>query len=461
DPATGHATPRAAGVQERGAKLIGSPAVGDLDGDGRAEIFVPSNEEYGGEPNGFARESTILQLLSVLDVGLDFDFSSRLYAVKADGTQSPGGPFVQGWPVRVPLLVPGLLPTIGTGAPGSPALADLDGNGRVSAAFFSTAGPAMLWGPDGLPRLGEVGGVPRAFAVDFPAPGFPAISPTAVSGDAPLFPAVGSGAFGDLTGDGLPEYVAPTLGLRKLFDTAGPALQTFGDHQITAWDTATGTFLPAFPSVMDDLMFLTSPSIADVDGDGTPEILQGSGVYMVRAFRADGSQAPDFPKFTHGWLISAPTAGDVDGDGLIELVAATREGNLYVWNTPAAATEAAIPWQGFGRDRRNTQNHDSGVSPLAIPRSPADGLTWEVEALQQTIQVWKGTSLQRRLKRQARKGLKVPLRLLRRGRLDIAADRLAGLARRLEDGGAAEVLPDLLASIDALAEQAAAATEES
>ncbi|MBW2242031.1 MAG: VCBS repeat-containing protein [Deltaproteobacteria bacterium] len=461
DPATGHATPRAAGVQERGAKLIGSPAVGDLDGDGRAEILVPSNEEYGGEPNGFARESTILQLLSVLDVGLDFDFSSRLYAVKADGTRSPGGPFVQGWPVRVPLLVPGLLPTIGTGAPGSPALADLDGNGRVSAAFFSTAGPAMLWGPDGLPRLGEVGGVPRAFAVDFPAPGFPAISPTAVSGDAPLFPAVGSGAFGDLTGDGLPEYVAPTLGLRKLFDTAGPALQTFGDHQITAWDTATGTFLPAFPSVMDDLMFLTSPSIADVDGDGTPEILQGSGVYMVRAFRADGSQAPDFPKFTHGWLISAPTAGDVDGDGLIELVAATREGNLYVWNTPAAATEAAIPWQGFGRDRRNTQNHDSGVSPLAIPRSPADGLTWEVEALQQTIQVWKGTSLQRRLKRQARKGLKVPLRLLRRGRLDIAADRLAGLARRLEDGGAAEVLPDLLASIDALAEQAAAATEES
>jgi hypothetical protein len=36
-----------------------------------------------------------------------------------------------------------------------------------------------------------------------------------------------------------------------------------------------------------------------------------------------------------------------------------------VWDTPAPATEAAIPWQSFGRDRRNTRNLASGVSPLA------------------------------------------------------------------------------------------------
>ena len=39
---------------------------------------------------------------------------------------------------------------------------------------------------------------------------------TAGSADAPFFGSLGSGAFGDLDGDGLPEYVAPTGGLRKL-----------------------------------------------------------------------------------------------------------------------------------------------------------------------------------------------------------------------------------------------------
>ncbi len=450
DPATGRATPRAAGVRERGAKLMGSPAVGDLDGDGRDEILVPSNEEYEGEPDGFARETLLIQVLSVLDAGLEFDVSSRLYAVRAEGTRSPGGPFVPGWPVRVPLLTPGLLPTVGTGAPGSPAMAELDGDGRASTALFATAGPAMLWGPDALPRLGEFGGLPRAFAQDFLPAGFPVVPATAGSGDAPFLAAVGSGVFGDLSGDGRPEFAAPTVGLRKLFDTAAPALQTPGDHQVTAWDTTTGEVLPAFPAVMDDLMFITSPALADVDGDGRAEVLQGSGAYLLRAYRSDGSQPAGFPKFTHGWIIASPTAGDVDGDGRIEVVAATREGNLYVWDTPAAATEAAIPWQGFGRDRRNTQNLHSGVSPLAPRPEPGSALAWELEALDRDIQVWKGTVEERALKRQLQQGLRTPLRLLRRGRPDVAQPLLAELLTALTEADAPTILPTLFDRLNAI-----------
>jgi hypothetical protein len=82
-----------------------------------------------------------------------------------------------------------------------------------------------------------------------------------------------------------------------------------------------------------------------------------------------------------GWVISSPTAGDVDGDGRIEVIATTREGDVFVWDTPAPASAAAIPWQGFGRDRRNTQNHESGVSPLATPRAPLAALLWALESI--------------------------------------------------------------------------------
>jgi hypothetical protein len=185
---------------------------------------------------------------------------------------------------------------------------------------------------------------------------------TAGSADAPFFGALGAGAFGDLDGDGLPEYVAPTGGFRKLLDVSAPASQEPGDHQITAWDPRTGEVLPAFPRRMDDLQFLTGPAIADVDGDGLAEVIQGSGAYLLRAYSGSGATPEGWPKFTHGWLVASPVPGDVDGDGLLEVVAATREGRLYVWDTPGPATPGSVQWQGFGADRRNSGNWSAFLS---------------------------------------------------------------------------------------------------
>ncbi len=237
DPATGVARPKpGVDARERAAKLISSPAVGNLDGDGRPEIVLGSNEEYAGEAEGLPADTRLVRLLNLLgrvDVGLgdelSLDVRGRVYAVQADGNLHPGGPFRPGWPAPVILLAPGVLPTIGTGTPGSPALADLDGSGRLSVAIFGTAGPVQLYGADGEPLLGTLQGRPRVLAMDFPE-GFPNVPSSAGSADAPFFGVLGSGAFGDLDGDGLPEYVAPTGGLRKLLDVAAPASQTFGDR---------------------------------------------------------------------------------------------------------------------------------------------------------------------------------------------------------------------------------------
>jgi hypothetical protein len=401
DPATGKATALPGfDVRERAAKSLSSPAVGDLDGDGSPEIVVATNEEYGGEGPSFAIESTLLGGLSQVLGGSDelsFDAAGRVYAVHHDGSLHPGGPFVAGWPAPVPLLAPGVLPTVGTGTPGSAALADVDGDGRLEVAIFGAIGPVVLLASDGSPYLGRLGGVQRVLAHDFPA-GFPNVPASAGSADAPFFGALGSGAFGDLTGDGLPEYVAPTGGLRKLLDVAAPARQDrvdpsdptrviegFAHHQITAWDPVSGALLEAFPRIMDDMQFIASPALGDVDGDGLPEIVQGSGAYLLRAYRTDGSTPSGFPKLTHGWQIASPALGDVDGDGLVEVVASTREGWLFVWDTPGLASAAALPWARYGRDARNSQNLASAVANVAPAPHPLAGLGWSLEAIETAL----------------------------------------------------------------------------
>jgi hypothetical protein len=374
DPATGRATPLPmVDAKERAAKLMGSPAFGDLDGDGSPEIVVTSNEEYGGEPELFVPETPLTTLLLDLDSqGIDLgdfelDVQGRVYAVHADGALHAGGPFRDGWPARVPLLVSGLLPTVATGTPGAPALASLEGGAApLTVAIFGAVGPVLLLAPDGSSYLGSDAGAPYVLAPDFPL-GFPTVPASAGSFDAPFFAALGAGAFGDLAGDPRPEYVAPTGGFRKLLDVSAPASQEPGHHQITAWDPRTGDLLPAFPRFMDDMQFLTSPAIADVDGDGQAEVIQGSGAYLLRAYAGDGTTPAGWPKFTHGWLVASPAPGDVDGDGMLEVVAATREGRLYIWETPSPAVPGSVQWQGFGADRRNTQNWSAG---LALPAAP-------------------------------------------------------------------------------------------
>jgi hypothetical protein len=409
DPATGEATPLpgVSGVRSRAAKSLSSPAVGDLDGDGRPELVVATNEEYEESGNSFAIESPLFAQLALLLAQADLDDLSldtqgRVYAVHPDGNDAPGGPFLAGWPAAVPLLTPGVLPTVGTGTPGSPAIGDATGEGDLRVAVFGAIGPVVLLEPDGSPALGEIGGLPRVLGIDFPA-GFPNVPATAGSPDAPFFGALGSGAFGDLTGDGLPEYVAATGGLRKLLDIVAPAQQGllpapgefvvpgFADHQLSAWDPTTGAVLPAFPRLMDDMQFIGSPSLADVSGDGLADVVNGSGAYLVRAYTAAGQTPAGWPKFTHGWHIGSPTAGDVDGDGLVEVVAITREGTLFAWDTPGVASEAAVAWSGFGRDRRNTKNEASGVPTGATAVDPLAGLGWVLESVHADLAMLIGT----------------------------------------------------------------------
>ncbi len=70
------------------------------------------------------------------------------------------------------------------------------------------------------------------------------------------------------------------------------------------------------------------PSVADLNGDGIPEIvLATGGTQAGRLYVVDrkGIDLPNFPKnFNNNWVLSAPTLSDLDDDGILEIVVCER-----------------------------------------------------------------------------------------------------------------------------------------
>ena len=62
--------------------------------------------------------------------------------------------------------------------------------------------------------------------------------------------------------------------------------------------------------------------------------------------------------------MATPAVGDLNGDGLLELAYPTREGNLFVWDTPGQACRGQ-EWPKYQHDLRNTGTHGVDARPPA------------------------------------------------------------------------------------------------
>jgi len=300
----------------RRAKLVSTPAVGDIDGDGRPEILVGAN----GDDQGLA----------------------AAYAIHATGNAHAGGPLVAGWnPFEVPLLRPDLLPTLANGVQMTPALVDADGDGDMEVVLYGVTGSTLL-------LLNHRPGAPPAVLARY------SLEPGASSDfqGISFLASPGSPLVADADLDGAMELYAPLLPLRMLTLRSNPGIPLDVPPVLGGWEirgasegAAPVPMIPTFPRRMEDLTILGAPIAADVDGDGRREILLGSGGYLLHAFKKEGGEAEGFPKFTGGWIFSAPAVGDIDGDGELDLVSVTREGYLFAWRLrqSALARAAAAP----------------------------------------------------------------------------------------------------------------------
>jgi hypothetical protein len=297
-------------------KILSSPAIGDLNGDHSPDVVEGTAEAYGSTPN----------------------MSGRVYAFDRRGRRLPG------WPVAVPGIAVNSIPLAGQGVPDSPSLADVDGDGRDEVAVAAFTGEPELYSGAGE-RLGGAGGQSR-FAFEGTGPGSRSSTPGVLALGA-------NSAFGRIGKGGPLRLFGGVVDSRIAAAQSSPANRLPFDHLLGGWDAASGDWLPSFPIPIEGWQIPTAPAIANVDGTAGAEVVAGSSGDVLHAFHQDGSEPRGWPKDTGGWLLASPAVGDVDGDGKAEVVAVTRDGFLYVWNTPARAGGRG-GWPSFRHDPRNT-----------------------------------------------------------------------------------------------------------
>ena len=285
-----------------------SPAVGDIDGDGRDEIVV--GWDCDGAPGQACNP----------------DWGGWVGAFRGDGTRVPGWPrFVHGQVIW-----------------SSPALADLDGDGRLDVVVGTGNMDASMWDGRRHPMRGTQ---VLAYRGDgSPLPGWPVTPGRNVTS---------SPAVGDVTGDGRPEvaFVAED-GLLYVYSASGQRLWTrCGGNDVTLPPNDGSVTYGAECPVLH-----ASPTIADVHGDGRQEVLLGGEQWMHVFDGTTGNVVAQGETVVGALPMTAtPTVADVGGSAwVVEVSGGPNTGRIFAWKAGKPLGEASWPSFKGGSARTGT-----------------------------------------------------------------------------------------------------------
>jgi len=250
----------------------------------------------------------------------------------------------------------GVFKVLGSGYnDGTPALAPLEGGSQLDIVFGSFDGNLYAWRPDGTNVPGfpvnlgfPISGSVAVGYIDGPSdpmldivvstnsdslyviqangsrhPNFPVFMRTGGTSKSP------SPAIADMNNDGFNDIViASTNGFMYCWNRTG-ALQF-------PWNVRYSTLTTGSSE--------SSPVVADINGDGIPDVVMGDENGQLTALSgADGSVLPGFPIQLPAEVKGTPALCDCDGDGKTEIVVAGWDKNVYVWDYDFPFSPGHVP----------------------------------------------------------------------------------------------------------------------
>jgi len=345
-----------------------SPVLADLDGDKVLEVIFASADGrlYAFDSHGMAVPGWPKEMASggtggaaVQDFtkyrGLEVFASAgdRVYGLHSNGTH------VGGWPVRLDEASPGL-----------PAVGDLDGDrspevvvaaGDTVYAFKTSGAYAAGW-PVTLD--GKAAAAPVLVDVDGDDKTEVLIGTTA--GSAYVLDADGGVRAGWPQRLGskpitVPAAVGDLEGRGRLTLVFLGGATYMGGATIGAFDPD-GRSRPGFPKQLNRTV-AAAPLAVDADGDGLPEILLITYDGSLISFERDGTVTSGFPmKLLANGVTSAPAASDIDDDGFMDIVVAAQNGYVEVIRTDSAFEPSANPWPMYGGNHWRTGKYIAPAS---------------------------------------------------------------------------------------------------
>jgi len=134
---------------------------------------------------------------------------------------------------------------------------------------------------------------------------------------------------------------------------------------LEAWNPEGGANLPQYTQPLQGLAFLTAPALADVTGEGKPDIILGADSGALHAWDGiTGQPVSGWPKWTGGWTVFTPAVGDLLGNGKNAVVVGLREGYLHAYATPGLASANNDAWHWHQNDRNSGHYGDDTRPPM-------------------------------------------------------------------------------------------------